>query len=109
MEELVFSKLKNDELLTEVLYKIEPNFFKALDIVSQITETREMHKIIERIRKRGWVGDIEKFVSRVDVKDPAEFKRKIMAEVQDVPLTRKGYYLGRSFLSFCVRQSDKTQ
>jgi len=107
MEELAESKLKNDELITEVLYKIEPNFFKALDIVAQIIEIREMNKIVRMILKRGWIGDLDRIIDRVDVRDPAEFKRKILVCVRHLP-TRIQNCWGSSCWSPCGRQSDKT-
>lgn len=107
MEELAESKLKNDELITEVLYKIEPNFFKALDIVAQIIEIREMNKIVRMIVKRGWIGDLDRIIDRIDVRDPAEFKRKILVCVRHLP-TRIQNCWGSSCWSPCVRQSDKT-
>jgi len=85
MEELASSNLKNDQLFTEVLYKIEPNFFLALDVVSKITEIREMNKIVKIIRKRNYKAGVDRLVSRVDVKDPADFKRRILEQVLDVP------------------------
>jgi len=103
MEELALTNIKNDDLLTEVLYKMEPNFFKALDIVSQIVEIRVMNKIVKRIRDRGWVGDVDVMVDRVDVKDPGEFKRKILEMVKDVPVTRRGYWGKMCCLHFCWR------
>lgn len=108
MEELAESKLKNDELITEVLYKMEPNFFKALDIVSQIIEIREMNKIVRMILKRGWIGDLDRIVDRIDVRDPEEFKRKILVCVRHLP-TRNRNCWGSSCWSPCVRQSDKTE
>lgn len=107
MEELAESKLKNDELITEVLYKMEPNFFKALDIVAQIIEIREMNKIIRMILKRGWIGDLDVIVDRVDVRDPDEFKNKILVCVRHLPIKIQDCW-GSSCWIPCVRQSDKT-
>ena len=114
MEELASSNLKNDQLFTEVLYKIEPNFFLALDVVSKITEIREMNKIIKIIRKRNDKGCIDRLVSRVDVKNPEEFKRRILEQVSDVPevsTTGSGCWV----ITMCCcwrpyeRPTDKTQ
>ena len=107
MEELAESKLKNDELITEVLYKIEPNFFKALDIVAQIIEIREMNKIVKMIVKRGWIGDLDRLIDRIDVSDPVEFKRKILVCVKHLPIKIQNCW-GSSCWSFCGRPSDKT-
>jgi len=115
MEELASSNLKNDQLFTEVLYKIEPNFFLALDIVSKITEIREMNKIVSIIRKRNDKGCVDRLVSRVDVKDPEDFKRRILEQVVDVPegsssgLGCLARLRNQHCLSFCSRQTDKTQ
>ena len=108
MEELAESKLKNDELITEVLYKIEPNFFKALDIVAQIVEIREMNKIVKMILKRGWIGDLDRIIARVDVRDPVEFRRKILVCVKHLP-TKNRNCCQSSCWSFCGRPSDKTE
>ena len=108
MEELAESNLKNDELVTEVLYKIEPNFFKALDIVAQIVEIREMNRIVKMIVKRGWVGDLDKIVSRIDVKDPEQFKKKIMVFVKHLPI-RSSNCWGSSCWSSCWRLQGKIQ
>jgi hypothetical protein len=109
LEILALSNIRKDDLLTEVLYKMESDFFKALDIVSQIVEIREMNKIVKKIRSRGWVGDVDCFVKRVDVKDPVQFKKKILEKLQDVPVNRGSYWWGRmSCLHFCERRSDKT-
>ena len=101
MEELALTNIRNDDLLTEVLYKMEPNFFKALDIVSQIVEIRVMNSIVKKIRDRGWVGDVDRMVSRVDVKDPVGFKKGILERVQDVPINRRGYWGKMCCLHFC--------
>jgi len=103
MEELAQSKLKNEELITEVLYKIEPNFFKALDIVSEIVEIRERDKILKIITKRGWVGDLDRMVSKVDVKDPDQFKEKILERVKDLPI-RSSNCWGSSCWNFFAKQ-----
>jgi len=114
MEELASSNLKNDQLFTEVLYKIEPNFFLALDVVSKITEIRELNKIVKIIRKRGDRGCIDRLVSRVDVKDPVDFKRRILEQVSDVPeVSSSGSGCWGKKMMCCLspdeRQTDKTQ
>lgn len=108
--EIASSNIKNDDLVTEVLYKIEPNFFKALDIVSEIVEIRSLQKMVKVIRSRGWVGDIDTMISKLDVKDPGQFKLKVLHEVEDVPLRSESYLWDKCCLCFppCLRLSGRT-
>ena len=88
MEELARSSVRNSDLINEVLHKLEPNFFLALDIVSKIVEIRDADRIVKTLRRHGSRAGLDRLVRGVDVKNPASFRARILEQVKDLPESR---------------------
>lgn len=88
MEELARSSVRNSDLINEVLHKLEPNFFLALDIVAKIVEIRDADRIVKTLRRRGSRAGLDRLVRGVDVKNSEAFKAGILEQVKDLPESR---------------------
>jgi hypothetical protein len=107
MEALAKSNIKNADLITEVLNLIESDFFKALDIVADIVELRARMKIVERLRRQGHTGGVDKMISRYEIRDIISFRKLVLDDVKDLPEKRPIEHC--SCFCFLNRTEQKTR